>query len=254
MTTAGLSSLFRKNPYDKRASVTGAMMERSGMAKPFLAAAMGQDLGRAEKWDEDKDNVIMSLYRGNVQKEHADKVLTNIIKISQFDPKAATAILKKEASENPNLAPFADIEFSAPTTKENWATVKSGDGQQYQVYLPGLAEIQKSPNDKTIFDKYVISIGVSGDIEGAKPTATTREWRLNNQQRKGRGERELSWEEYKAWLSDLDDPSGIKKQMRTESDADAVAASSPKKRPNESIERWLDRVGTNIFSGEKRPK
>jgi hypothetical protein len=250
----GLSALFGENPHDKRVKTTAAMMPQSGLAKPALAYVAGRDLGKGEEWDKERNETAMSLYKGNMQMDHADKILANVIKISKQDPKAATAILQREAQDNPALAKFAGISFSGTTTKENWATVKAGDGQAYQVYLPGLMEIQKNPNDKAAFDKYVIPIGIPkphSDTEGGKPTATTKEWKLNNEQRRTRGEGELSWEEYKEWLSDLDDPTGVKKEMRDESKTDTAVNNAGKRKPDENIQDWINRVGDNLFSKGK---
>lgn len=172
----GLAALYNKqNPYEKRAQITGQVASNSGFAKPFLAYAMGKDLAQGEQWDTNRNAQVdtyltqnMDLQRNKQQQEYATEVFKRVVEISKHDPVAATQILKKEAEGNPLLAPMKDISFNAKTTKDDWATITGGDGQAYQVYLPGLAEVQKDPQNAELKKKYIVPIGNPKDPKGDK--------------------------------------------------------------------------------------
>ncbi len=185
MADYGLQTLFRNNPYKEDMQNTGAVLPNSGFAAPLLALKMGQDAANSQDWENQTASTGMGLLKQQMandqqakQQDNAQKVIGNVIKISKIDPVAATNILSQEAASNPALAPLKGIQFNAPTSKDNWSTVTAGNRQAYQVYLPGLSEIFKNPNDDSLRSKYIIPIG-SPKAAKAPTTRTIQRGNLN---------------------------------------------------------------------------
>ena len=88
----GLNTLFRENPYEKKAKVAGAMMGQSGFAKPFLAYVLGKDTAAAQQWDNEKEQQIMDYMKnkvtteeGKIKAERMAKLFTDIHNISNMN-------------------------------------------------------------------------------------------------------------------------------------------------------------------------
>lgn len=170
VNTATLRYLYgqsKENPNTQRAKLIGQVMPDSGYAKPFLAYAMGKEMASAGDWDANREQELKEIQSASASQtadtaaqEYAQKVFTNIIKVSEKDPVAATQMLKVESENgnNPYLKKFQGITFNAPT-KDGWATVAASDGFVYFTYLPKLQEAAEAGPDSDIYKKTVIKIG-----------------------------------------------------------------------------------------------
>lgn len=99
------------------------------------------------------------------QREYAERVFFNILKISEHDPVAATQMIKIEAEHggNPYLQKLWGITFNA-NTKDGWVTTGAPDGNVYKAYLPNLAEAIKAGPDSTLYKQTIIKIGEGGTL------------------------------------------------------------------------------------------
>lgn len=259
----GLKYLFGENPHEKQAAVAAQMMNpgRSGFASPLMAYVAGKEMSASGEWDQNRANAAQVYYdqqmqagaedrkykRDKLASDQATQIFGKIIEISKHDAPAATQILNIEAGKNPMLESFKGVKFRSET-KDDWATVEAGDGQAYQINLPLLAEFAKTGGtDKELHKRAVIPIGLPKPRDGKEKdyTATQKEWKANNEERAARGEKPLTWEEYKEYLSDLSDPTGISQQLRREANA-ADAGIDVKRKEGESAGDWLRRISQGL--------
>lgn len=177
LTMRSLYGTIRENPYEKKAKIMGQVMADSGLAKPLLAYTMGSELAKAEEWDQNREAESLESLRSTqayikdmADREAATKIMEQIIKIAKEDPVAATAFLEAEAQgDNPYMRKFAGIKISAPL-KDGWTTVQGGDGQAYQVYVPGLQDAEGNPE---LMRKVVIPIGNPKPTKDEAPKTRT---------------------------------------------------------------------------------
>lgn len=103
-----------------------------------------------------------------IQQEHASKIFASIVKVSKYNPIAATQMLKVESEhgDNPYLQQLKGITFNA-NTKNGWATVAAPDGYVYLAYLLNLPEAVHAGPDSDLYKQTVIRIG---DHRPDKPT------------------------------------------------------------------------------------
>jgi len=178
LTMRSLYGTIRENPYEKKAKIMGQVMADSGLAKPLLAYAMGSEMAKAEEWDQNREAESLESLRSTqayikdmADREAATKIMEQIIKIAKEDPVAATAFLEAEAQgDNPYMRRLAGIKISSPITKEGWVTVQGGDGQAYQVYVPGLRDAEGDPE---LMRKVVIPIGNPKPTKDEPPKTRT---------------------------------------------------------------------------------
>jgi len=184
-----LRSLFapiKDNPNEKRAKMIGQVMKDSGFAKPFLAYAMGQEMAGSEEWDANREASANEAQAATTKQagdaaaqEYAQKTFTNIVKVSEKDPIAATQMLKIESEQGDNkyLQKFKGLTFNA-TTKDGWATVAASDGYVYHTYLPDLSKAIEGGPDSDIYKKTVVKIG-EGKPQKAPETRTVQNGQNN---------------------------------------------------------------------------
>ena len=160
----GLGNLYRaQNPAEKRVATSAKVAENAGLAKPLIYAMMGSDMAEAEKWDTDQQATIAGAMESNkklADQEAAHKVLGSIMKVSEYDPEEATALIQKAAQQYPTLGMYSSIKFTAKT-KDDWMHVAGGDGQQYAISKTGLAWMAEHQDQVTdeIKAKYIVPIG-----------------------------------------------------------------------------------------------
>lgn len=109
---AGLSTLFRRNPHRDRMQTTAGMIDRSGLAKPFLMGELGRQTRAAEDYEEQSASTLSGLYRdemsrGNEQAamKEADDVMKMVADLAKQDPIAATQYYNARAEKNKYLPP-----------------------------------------------------------------------------------------------------------------------------------------------------
>jgi hypothetical protein len=185
----GIGRLYgQTNPAERRVAIASKVAENSGLAKPFIYAMMGKDMAEAQEWDTEQTATIRNTLAGQQQiaadkgeREFAQKVLADAVKLSTDDPYAATDLLQfsiQAGGGNKYLKPFEGIKFTGKM-KNNWVQVQAGDGQAYQVNVGGLGLIgQEQDPDKRaeLTSKYVIPIGGPKPAPEAKaPKTRTRQ-------------------------------------------------------------------------------
>lgn len=107
---AGLSTLFRRNPYRDQMQTTERMIDRSGMARPFMMKALGEQTRQAGQYDEEGAATLENLYREESERagekdlrEDADKVIKAAADLAAKDPIAATQYYNDRAKGNKHL-------------------------------------------------------------------------------------------------------------------------------------------------------
>jgi hypothetical protein len=180
-TLRALYAPIRENPREKRAKMLATVMPESGLAKPFLAMAMGQEMAGAEAWDADRESkadeaqVATTKQAGDAAAfDYAQKMLASVFKLAEKDAVAATQILKieSERGDNPYLKTYSGVTFNAPS-KDGWATIGGGDGFVYHTYLPNLQEAIEAGPDSDLYKKTVIRIGAGKPTKQDPPKSRT---------------------------------------------------------------------------------
>ena len=128
----------RNNPHAANAKAAGGMLGNSGFAKPLVGYMMGKELAAGQAFDEESRTKGLGALQDQDDRKNAMDMLSKIIEVSKSDAQGATAILAKEAQSNPHLASFGNVRFT-DETKQDWLSVKAGDGQNYQIHLPALS-------------------------------------------------------------------------------------------------------------------
>lgn len=166
-TLRSLYAPIRENPYEKKAKIIASVMPESGFAKPLLAYVMGKELSGAEGWDKEREVAADTAQTASTKQageaaaqDYATKTMTQIFKVSEKDPVAATDMLRIEVEQgtNEHLKKFKGITFNAPS-KDGWATVGSSDGYVYHTYLPNLQEAVAKGVDSDLYKQTVIKVG-----------------------------------------------------------------------------------------------
>lgn len=161
---------FKANPARNRATMLQNTINHmpqdrygySDLAKIPMMWAAGKSMGEAEQIDQQNLQTAMDMQR----KQLAQSEMKNIIEISKVDPELASTYLNQVSGEYPELAGFKGYKFNQPTTKEFWSTVTAGDGQVYQVWLPGFGRLQNTEGmtgdqmmQEGIKQRFIIPIG-----------------------------------------------------------------------------------------------
>lgn len=124
----GLNALFGKNPHQSRAQVTAGMLEHSGFAKPFLAAALGADMAKSAEWDEQQGAALQKQAADKADMEFFQAQVKNILELSTKDHEAANIWLDNlRATGNPHAAQMEGIRFAGQTNKDGYLNLDRGD-------------------------------------------------------------------------------------------------------------------------------
>lgn len=136
MGGAGLSALFRTNPYEKRVQGMEKILPRSGFARPLIMGEMGKTSAEAERFDEEKGATMAGLYaqeRGDARQtalmKDADETFKTAAEVAKHDPIAATKLIQAKAGANKFLEPLKDVVFRRSIDGKSVMEVKDEKGQ-----------------------------------------------------------------------------------------------------------------------------
>ena len=166
---AGVKDYYKTpNPHDRRASAASSMMERSGLARPFLALATGKELKKAGEYDERTRTAGVAALKDQNDRAWAGEILKHAIKLSESDGVAATKMLQGEiaSGKNKHLNKFKDLKFTSETV-DDWLTIEGGDGQKMVIHKTALGA--KDENGKPLSEEALLENGSLRKFGKVKP-------------------------------------------------------------------------------------